>query len=884
MRMVRVSICLLLTLMPHLINGQSTNKSNDISCELYPVSDNVKYKVQDLVRNGIHSLEYKIHLKNSSHNALTTNTGLHYRLDTWRRVTQQGESLLKLSFNYRALSFNTLGSGVDKLNVAVYDSPSGCLRDLEPDEKYNTVRKLLIRDLDPDLEKPSLGENEQLCHQIVTAYQNTGRANFADLCCSVYKNGKVHCKDVPQSALLWSIMVLMIFVKTAAFIFGPLFIPAWLYTFERHVTSYIVKLNQSVEKLIYLGNDRGSLKYQHRIDFYETSQFNKFQEGLRSVPKNKTVKIRINELRVAVSGDRLVSESRISLGLFDWLYDNLFRCGIRNKKPFRACCRASILGDFKKDFMIRWKHFCLGLSILFAVFLLLPLPFYIRLGLYCDYEREEIIHQKEFIKENNLLEQYRYHLLQYFSPDYGLFPFIYVMYFVFCMIFIYITFEQTGRFRSIIRDAFTDLHSMCSSCSALTKWAPVLLYPCKHYGILGLLLCLVLWIIVLPCVLIGCLVLFAPIIYLTYRVGVHTLRAVKGDNELMDQSFSQRALLDGSVCGTLPSNKADTDLSYIEMPKPPTFGLKILYVLFALLFLFCTYLILIVFAECVGFGLEMAIYTILGIIMNANYVLRYVIFVVLLFMYAYLGYNSVYKVYMAVNKRLFREIADRSSSEVSDVTRLPEYLQDNHAFKVGNRIYVNPEDEGAAEDYSTNQKLNWTLRNTVLFIFKNDLHFIPKGLLSEVCKIEVGGSPGPIYKTIFRASIKFLCIVFYLLFVLLTVVLFGRLYPVSSTNQVLSILLCGLIPMFIRLTCFRRPAASVPTQTFTSKIGEVLSSYEEDWPIADLPFEIVDIYSDKNEADIFIELPCSRYDKGPWGTRLQMPGTKKGTLPRPEYV
>jgi len=68
------------------------------------------------------------------------------------------------------------------------------------------------------------------------------------------------------------------------------------------------------------------------------------------------------------------------------------------------------------------------------------------------------------------------------------------------------------------------------------------------------------------------------------------------------------------------------------------------------------YSVLIVLSECVGCLVEMFVFTLMGIIVNAGSLLKFVALAVMLVAYSYDCFNNVEKKYLKLNKALFSEV------------------------------------------------------------------------------------------------------------------------------------------------------------------------------------------------------------------------------------
>ena len=68
------------------------------------------------------------------------------------------------------------------------------------------------------------------------------------------------------------------------------------------------------------------------------------------------------------------------------------------------------------------------------------------------------------------------------------------------------------------------------------------------------------------------------------------------------------------------------------------------------------YAILIVLSECVGCFVEMLVFTLMGVIVNAGSLLKFIALAIMLVAYSYDCFNNVEKKYLKLNKALFTEV------------------------------------------------------------------------------------------------------------------------------------------------------------------------------------------------------------------------------------
>ena len=257
----------------------------------------------------------------------------------------------------------------------------------------------------------------------------------------------------------------------------------------------------------------------------------------------------------------------------------------------------------------------------------------------------------------------------------------------------------------------------------------------------------------------------------------------------------------------------------------------------AVMCFWCLLGVLVLASEIGVFFLELVTLTLMGIIVNAGSLLRYISLLVLLGLYALNTFADVSKTYSKSLKHLFKEIKKRCK-DVDDVTSLPEHLQQNYAFK-SEELSEQADYEKPDDFFISDTQQTWCINDLVLFIDTQDTPRLPKRLFEEVCQIQTVGSPGPVYLHVLEASKSFLKIATFVTFVFIVVGVFGTLYSVTSTNQMMATMAGGALPLLVRkFFASPRSAAELNTVSFQSKLDEIIKGFDEVWPMIDLHFEL----------------------------------------------
>jgi len=98
------------------------------------------------------------------------------------------------------------------------------------------------------------------------------------------------------------------------------------------------------------------------------------------------------------------------------------------------------------------------------------------------------------------------------------------------------------------------------------------------------------------------------------------------------------------------------------------------YVVCGLLCVTSLYSSVLIMSEVIGCFVEIVVFTIMGCIVNASALLRYVMLLVMVFVYSCDCFNNMSKQYLKMNKTLFGEVKGRIK-DLDKVTSLPSSLQ-----------------------------------------------------------------------------------------------------------------------------------------------------------------------------------------------------------------
>ncbi|CAC5408926.1 unnamed protein product [Mytilus coruscus] len=846
-----------------LLGLLSTSYGFDVSktnCELKPVDESfAKY----MDNPGITLNEFYFKMRNYSQDPLYHNTGENYKLWRWHRTrTQHGRTLLMLSFHYDVLSMTILTIGVEPSEVLLQDNPFGCFGNITVEERGNLLRELILNDFYVTKKTSSQIEYEShtmrvvyACNSVVKNYHGYGK--FINRCCNLEPNGQLLCTDQVEDAWITLLYVCITLVKVMVFLFGPLMIPSHMYDVSYMASQYVVKLQKELKmKLFVTESAQTSVRYKTRLTIQDISEWKKFQEVIGEFPMDKVIPIQIPELKIKVKGKRVIPENEPPTGLLRTLYDNLVRCKVKALDPFNECCDRSVYAKFEPQFKHKctW-HMCAQTFIRVLMVFLIPIPFYMRIFLYYQFEEGELLSRRNFSKSQGLAEYYdfyRTNIIQHLSPTHGIFIAAYVFYFLTFVSIALPSKSVSEKVKSIARCSFQDMLNV-ERTSVLQVLLRIGLWPFKNWGLLALLTAPVYTCVMAP----ACSLIFAvyclPTIYLTYRLFYHARNKIDYKEQNVDDE-SPMITRKPSVVKIKKIKKNITKIDKTVHKRlmsiseneehifPCTWGSGTIYnirrcivqILVGVFCVSCLYSFILLAVEATGILVEIMAFTMMGIIVNAGSTLRYVSMALLVLVYMHDCYNNVYESYLTFNKAVIDDIMDRVE-DLKTVASLPSSMQESIGFTVKPVEAVDRIPTAFVFDKS---EPRWRIGHLLLFLDSFDTPRIPLRLFKKLCEVRVHGAPGPVYINLLRATGKFFIIVVFLFFVMIVVMAFGNVHQISSTNQTLATLAGGFVPMLLKNILPRKSVKlNLKTLSFKGQIDEVICEFKQNWPVCDLVIE-----------------------------------------------
>ena len=819
-------------------------------CRLYSTDPYIYNKIQDILSYKVKLLEYELEFEEYDMNPLTVENQRLYRGYKWARAySQHGQTLLSLAFNYGIMSLMTLTLGVENLHIPLKDSPKGCVLQLTEREKVSAVLYLLMRDFQEKATNITLKDQERICHEVVLIDGNT--AKFTDECCHIDPITKhLACSTDIINIWLKILFFILATVKFGLLFFGPLYFIPLVESVVKDSIPYVVKLKEPLVKKIFICNSDTHINktYHKVVDLRGRKGLPKLRESIKRVPVAEPVKVKFTGYDILVNYKRLLVENEVPVGVLSSFVDAFCRCKISKASPFRECCTADLYKSIHSiDKEVTWLSFFRKLNRIIVV-LLLPLPFYIRLIIFYTFESEDISAKQRLLDSQNVHLSYDGGIMTHLTPTHPLYVTVYALYFGLFIVFALLSPKKKDHLKWFIYYSFRDLKHM-SWIEALGVFVGNMIWPFKRYGILGCIIAPIYWLIIFPISLVVYVVYCLPTFYVPVRLLYHVISQPKAapkqagkykvqlTKDASIHNFETDALMKNmtslkhseSISSSFGSQE---EKKYIKCNIDKDMCVNILLAVLVILTMFGVLLIL---SECIGFIVELMIFTMMGVIVNAGAVLKYVTLLILVVVYSYDCYNNVGKKYLKLNKALFGELKGRCK-DIEKVTSLPSYLQENCGFK--SQELSEQADYEQPDGIDGFRRAHWMINDLVLFVDNEDMPRIPRNLFEEVCQINVAGAPGPVHQSLILATQEFLKILLFIFFVFIVVLTFGAVYKVSSTNQMLATLAGGFLPFLMRTFLTpSKPDIELGTVSFKSRLDEIIKNFRQKWPIYDVPFE-----------------------------------------------
>ena len=600
---------------------------------------------------------------------------------------------------------------------------------------------------------------------------------------------------------------------------------------------------------------------------------------------------------------QLLAEDEVPVGLVRCLYDTLVRCSCRpmRRSPLKTCCAQSVLGSWSGKLL--WLQLrrrpddgpgrcCTWQTLLrSAGWLLLaaavPLPYYIRLCVFYVFEDDEMDDRRKAVDRLGLRYGFDHDLFLWLTPTHAIVLTVYACYAVSILLMALLRrIWSTGHVDRLLIDTVSDLRRVRRSVCVRLLFAHFLL-PLEKFGVVcGVLVGLIYWPVILPVCLVAMTCYMLPLVYVTGRLLIHTRCRCLSTLPLTTDNSQSVSLSDGvtsfGTCCFLDAISG-SDVSRVEHVTLESrnkvssgcsrVGGTVKSVVIGLVLVVLVWSVLLLYAEAIGFGVEVLVMTSVGVVLNSGSdAARRVVLVAWCVVYAAACYRAAVGNYIQFSRAVFAALKRRLADQLLSAAALRQDCRRNTAFKYFTAdeirrltageasVTTQAEDIEAVASTSDDRRsslagrqfsddsieylsnlLHWKITALSLFVDRRDTAHIPRDLFTRLCRLDVPGSPRSGIRVVLTAVGR-------LVIAGLFLTVFGLVVELSAdaetsdgaeaTEQTLVTLACGALPLiiyavFTRFTANRR----FESELFAGKVERTVLNYTQLWPVFDLSFQ-----------------------------------------------
>lgn len=820
------------------------------NCVLETADKNIEPTIDKMVSDGTNLIYIDFSMYNSSEIFIKQDQGSVYSPTSWVLTTgRHGQSLLLLRPHYEILSLRTLSFGTDRIDVSVKQTPMNCLT------KYNAtvvsdalgefiLHKFKTPSINTTVSVATLKETDYICN--LNIVPTNGKAIFQYICCHKTISGNTECQKLESDNYHIILFVCIFIMNFIAVMFSPLLIPATFYKKEFETTSYEHRLRRPVTFTV----RKISTKEQNSLSVSYFKKMTEFQKLVERMAINQTYKVNVSTIEIVTEMARLLPSNHVPVGLFESVYKAIVNCEVRDKPSVEGCCESNIFGPciIKRYCVFPWYKI-LKAIMHFVIYLLVGMIWVLRLYFFYEYENTERLDRQNAASHRGLELTYTGNLTWFLTPIHAIFIVCYGIFVVDLILFGFINKHVKLTLKHVLCKCFRDMQEI-SRTSAFGWSVQILLHPCKHCGIFGFCIAVLYYILAIPVFIVTLSFYFFPTLNVIVRLIIYFVAYLLpyGRNCLTERIAERLKQLWRYIHRVFQINILTSQES-IERPEKLSVKNKILQliVIFACLLTIVSSVLLAM--ECIVFLVEVCIYSLIGIIVNSSYILKYLSLAILILFYARDCFNTVTDEYFTFNKFLNGYIVDKMRDGVEKISM---QRHRNTAFKTS---LCDTEDREAKSAHLMvrNGKLKWQIKSLVLFLDKNNTPYITSKFFFDTCYMEQAGVPGPLVASLLRATQRFMIICVFLFFVVIVILAFGDEFGISATNQMFATLAGGFLPFILKWVLFKQPESVTSDSnnlSFKRNIQSKLEEYIQNWVVFDIRDIREEQKPDKNDVRI----------------------------------
>ena len=884
---------------------ESSNMDTSVEhCSLAPKNTSDEAKLKQMLEDGVKMLRYNLILTDESASALLNDRhSVMLKPLQWVLVSgRQGEGLLHLREQFDILSIFMLSIGVRDIEIELVETPERCLETLKDAEVVEMLlRQVVISGLNTtaaDSKSDSESESsESICNMHVL--EEDGYVDFRYFCCHFNEQDQLECEYLHEDVWVAILLYMIAFLKIVVVLFSPRYIPGSYYRLKYLSAPYVHKLADGVKlslNFVMTPNPSTYTSSNPKAITFKIEKFKNmvnFKETIQSLNYEVPYKIDFKAIHLRNKIDRLLPEHFVPVSFFTSLYDSFVKCKLRKDPALSSCCATNVCVKSPCNLHMTWyrlaKRVMQFLTMIAAI-----TPWILRVALYFYYEKEDMDMRRKAAGDRQLQNPFHdsYSFTLYLTPVHVIFICIYAL---LCLEFcVYGTLSKKvkDQFKFVLRKSFRDMRE--KDPEEIIRWiVGRALRPCTKYGGLGIFIGLLLWVLGSPFVIAILAFYLLPTLNITIRLfAQYNFYAVSRDIYFCCQKIREKFdIFEKEIQkeNMLNSESMERNEQALRNGFARLQQMCIIFVCIVSL-----YSVVFLLSEVVAVLVEILIYTMMGVILNAAKTLSYVSLFFLLAVYTNECFGSVSKKFLAFNKVLNSAIFSlgvKKCEEVMYLSPKPElknYIFDRHSTSftkdlIAHRRNCLAEDDKQQDNMafmlntealddvkdpikliqSYNGSPKWQVSRLVLFFSKYifDVPQIPKSLFFRASKLPYSFLPGSVLINYLKAFVQLGIILIFLIFVLVVVLAFGDTYNISFSNQLLATVAGGLLPLLLQ-KLFRKhttPVIDKDSISFRVFLHELLDTFKVSWPVYDIvtdgePVALIPANTEKSEVIEKIEI------------------------------
>ena len=810
-------------------------------CKLYSLDPHLTTRVHEQFQSGTKKIKFHIDVTGEDRKFANRSESNVYKPFYWVKSTgRYGEGLLLLKPTYDVLSLTTLEFGVETMHVTIGEYPNNCLDQLSHTDMVGLLRELVMN----DFQDTSTGDVAQMkplesvCNLHVL--DADGTAMFHYYCCHRGEDLLITCKYLKSDIWLEILFVAITFLKVLVFLYSPRFIPDSMYRLKNIAMPYIHKLDPVNPLKFNLVVTRSPERHSNARTIFKLKDFSgmpNFSTKLQTLELDQPFRVTLEQLSLRIKHARLVPDDYAPVSLLTTLYETCFRCKIRERSSVKECCNTDFFQHCNCTTKVCPWYVLLKGFMKVVMVIMLALPWILRVYVYFEFEEQEMTARKTEANYRELKFYFPGNYTVYLTPLHLLFVVIYVLLCIESMIYGVVKERTNEKFKLILRKCFRDMREV-SNMKLFGRLVKTLVQPCSRFGCLGICIAPFLWVLGLPVLLITVSIILFPTINIIFRLLVHfiVLSVPNGSCGILRHCpnidlYLKELVSDLEMETLMPEKNIEkTKMAKFVNTRCKRFTQRIIIVI--CLISFCSVIFLI--TEFVSFLVEVFVFTLMGLILNADSLLTYFSLLFLLAVYGNNCFGHVTQVFLDFNQSVHAMIRKLGRDKMNTIIYEPKDIQRNQALILTHENTTSAEKPMIVKNPEGFPR--WSVSRLVLFLSQDDKPLIPRSFYFASCKMDYYSVPGELLVAYLRAGLEFGIIILFLVFVLIVVLAFGDTYEISTSNKLLATVAGGVLPLLLKKIFKTHAVPKTDTECFLFEVclNQLIDGFRQTWPIYDI--------------------------------------------------